>query len=238
MATSQKHAHAGERPHGVARTILALDVAGAHATGAAAALLADFEDALLAYDHLSASALDATGTAEPPRFHHASLTALLENDQLDASLAPCDTIVAALEVSDDTPGAALGSALDALARANALAPGQRVYAIAVADAPAPSAAHPGLEAVAACCRERDLAWMGGLAAGRAKAVAARSVKPRMGRARRACSEALDRLIGAARAGVTVSASAELFGARDAASAGDVIDVPDPAPAILYRLLYR
>ena len=25
MATSQKHAHAGERPHGVARTILALE---------------------------------------------------------------------------------------------------------------------------------------------------------------------------------------------------------------------
>ena len=210
----------------VPRRIGLLDLGPRREAGATGFLLADFAEALLAYDRVSN--LPGAET-EPPQ--------IAPIDRRAGSLAGLDALVIGRELEEiDARG------LDRLLSRSGgglAGPGgnadMRVYAIAVTELESSPSYELALRDLAAWCRERGLVWGGGaLVAGEALVWAARGTA-RMGWLLRRSSEALDRLIGAVRGGMTVPEAGIAYGAPVRASSrgprvpADVILARSPLP---------
>lgn len=90
-----------------------------------------------------------------------------------------------------------------------LSAGTQVYGVYLGDA-LPSQAVMGVDTA---CKRNDCAWQGSLLIAKDPAkVAVLMTKPRLGWRRRKLSEGIDRLIACARAGISIQAAPELFGA--------------------------
>lgn len=98
---------------------------------------------------------------------------------------------------------------DACEYVASLKPNTKVYGIAVADV-LPSQAITGLDTA---CKRKSCTWQGSLVITKEPVVVvALQKKPRLGWWRRKLSEAIDRLIACARAGVSIQEAPDLFGA--------------------------
>ena len=165
--------------------------------------------------------MDAAKITEPPRFErlccHGAKGAANEvpdaGPVLDA-LATCDTLVIGCPVQLGALPSRLVRTLQDWMAATRLRDGMRIYAICTTNECDPGQAHLSLEVLRLFCRENNLVWGGGLCVAGAAAVAAFAHTERMGRKRRGCSEAIDRLIGAVRAGLSIADAARRFGSTD------------------------
>lgn len=243
-ATSAAHiplSPAPSAPAGTARSIALLD-AGAP-NDAVRALLDDFEDALLAYDRLSSRALDAANITEPPRFErlccHGAKGAANEAPDADPvldTLATCDTLVIGCPVQLGALPSRLVRTLQDWTAATRLRKGMRIYAICTTNECDPDQANLSLEVLRLFCHDNNLVWGGGLCVAGAAAVAAFAHTERMGRKRHGCSEAIDRLIGAVRAGLSIADAARRFGSTDPLVPSNIINAPCALPAWAYKLM--
>lgn len=231
----------------------------------AGALLADLEDALPAYDRISARALGVRD-GEPPRMvwlagagesaaesgesaaaganglaaAGAGALATAAADGLAAGAGALATAEAdVLVIGCALDGDGLRRAADELGRlagARSICSGCRVFALGTCAAHDASGAD-GLQRLADACGELSLTWCGGLVAAGSLTIPGSAGKPRMGRARRTRSEAIDQLIAAVRAGLSIWEAAELFGwGGDAARCGVIVS-RCPLPRALYRILH-
>lgn len=107
----------------------------------------------------------------------------------------------------------------------------RLYALAVTTEPTPQGPEHALGALAKACEAHDIAWGGGVAIAGDELAVLCAAGPRMGRMRRAQSEAIDQLILAIR---THSGLQELPDGPDTG----IIVVPAPVPACLYGLALK
>lgn len=169
------------------------------------AVLDDFEDALLAYDRASSGTLRGREKMEP------AFTRLQAASASPAELLAiecCDAVIVGFAVADPTiPDLVLDAQIARKAK--------RLYAIAIC---------PGRETapgeLALTCPEHALGtspevWHGGLVIAGGADILPAQRSPRMGARRRARSEAIDRLIAAVRAGLSVRDAAWAFGATKA-----------------------
>lgn len=102
----------------------------------------------------------------------------------------------------------------------------RLYALAVTTDSTPQGPEHALETLSKACEAHGVAWGGGVAVAGGELAALSAAGPRMGRMRRAQSEAIDQLILAIR---THSGLQELPDGPDTG----IIAVPAPVPACLY-----
>lgn len=173
-------------------------------------LLWDLQDAIAAYAQLS-------GTAFPRPVD-------LGKDDNDSA----EGIVLAVEdVPNDKTMAAIEQALDRFGGA-----GARVYVVVKTDIGDLERAHGLVERLRAVCDLRDLSWCGGVVVCSGDGIAALRRSPRMGLLRRPFSEAVDKLVGAARMGCSAEHAQRLGGgnAEDVDTDGMVYAEPAlPAP---------
>lgn len=173
-------------------------------------LLWDLQDAIAAYAQLS-------GTAFPRPVD-------LGKDDNDGA----EGIVLAVEdVPNDKTMAAIEQALDRFGGAEA-----RVYVVVKTDIGDLERAHGLVERLRAVCGLRDLSWCGGVVVCSGDGIAALRRSPRMGLLRRPFSEAVDKLVGAARMGCSAEHAQRLGGgnAEDVDTDGMVYAEPAlPAP---------
>lgn len=176
---------------------------------AATTVLRDFEDALMAYDRYSARVLDAPQDLQPPTFLHAG-------DIRAAAPGPDDAragalVVAAWDAEVDR------AALDVLV-AHTL-PQAPAWGILLC---------PERGAQDAPCKAAQMAealgehYAGTLICQNALGVLASANAARMGRKRRRRSEAVDHLVGAVRAGLSVKVAARTFGGQNELSENNII----------------
>lgn len=174
-------------------------------------LLWDLQDAIAAYARLSGTSL--------PR-----LVAPGTNDGGSAA----DGIVFAVEDAfDDEAMAAVEQTLDCLGTAET-----RVYAVVQAAYANAGQAHVAVDRLCEACEHRGLSWCGGVVVCSGNGIAALRHSPRMGLLRRPFSEAVDKLVGAARMGCSVKHAQRLGGgnAEDVDTDGMVYAEPAlPAP---------
>ena len=198
---------------GLPKMIGVIDAAEQGGCGATRAVLADFEDALLAYDRASNTSTSAEG-AESPRFAH-------------GRFETCDALVVAFE---NTP------AVEALSMVARLAP-TRVYGICVTSGTVELEDENRFYPLISACEDAGDTWCGGILLPHAGLIARQSRSPRMGFMRRPRSETTDRLIAGVRAGLTVEQAARTFGATpqqlDAAKR-NLILARSPLPAWLLK----
>lgn len=211
------------------RTIALFDASPQAGTGPtpAGALLADLADALPAYDRISARALGDEG-GQPPR-----MIWLEEEGELPPAGADALVIGCALD-GDGARRAA--DELGRLAKGRSVDAGCLVFALATCTAHG-AAGTDGLRRLSDACGELALAWCGGLVAAGSLTIPGSAGKPRMGRARRSRSEAVDQLIGAVRAGLPVMEAARLFGWDGEAARRGLIVSRCPLPRALYRMAH-
>ena len=183
-------------------------------------LLWDLQDAIAAYAQLS-------GTALP---HPVDLKA---ND----TDAAADGIVLAVEnVPDDESMSVAQRALDRFGDTET-----RVYVVVQAGCGHAEEAHLFIKRLRQACELRKLTWCGGVVVCTGAGIAALCRSPRMGLLRRPFSEAMDKLVGAARMGCSVGHAQRLGGgsAEDIDTNGMVFAEPAvPAPiwqAVIKRL---
>lgn len=173
-------------------------------------LLWDFQDAIAAYARLSGTALPRP--VDP------------EKDDNDGA----DGIVLAVEdAPNDKTMVAIEQALDRFGGA-----GARVYVVVKTDIGGLERTHGLVERLRAVCNLRDLSWCGGVVVCSGNGIAALRRSPRMGLLRRPFSEAMDKLVGAARMGCSVEHAQRLGGgnAEDVDTDGMVYAEPAlPAP---------
>ncbi|MDY2777619.1 MAG: hypothetical protein SOU51_04515 [Collinsella sp.] len=193
-------------------------------------LLEDLRDALLAYDRLSGGSLARTRGEEGPSFIWVDGTKEpLEGD-------PCDTVVAALcDAAPNAPAIEMEARI-AAAGPGTIAKGARLYAVVIVLDADPQGAKAIIPELESACQHLGIRWCGALAVAGGALIARHARQPRMGFLRRSRSEAIDRLIGAVRAGATVGEAAELF--KDPANPGrdDLIEARCPIPRWMYRLM--
>lgn len=219
---------------GTARAILLLDASDEG--GAAHALLDDFEDALLAYDRLSSRALGVSDATTPPRFERLGIHSQGAPEASPAAPFACDTLLIGYPASSGALPSRLVRTLGYWENRGLIPAGTRVYAICTTDGCDPAEAHLSLEVLRLFCSGSGLAWCGGLCVAGASAVAAFARSERMGWKRRGRSEAVDRLIGAVRAGLTIADAARRFGSTDPLAPSNIIDAPCPLPRWAYKLM--
>lgn len=215
-------------------------------TGAVSALFADLEDALLAYDRVTAH--DAGARHVAPAFVRIDPTSASAPAHAREALSSRDTIIVGYELPEGASDAWLPAAIDELAGSKtdekgggSISPGTRVFAVCALDAPDAREAEPSFRTLREWCAERGARWCGGLAVCGGGLVPLVRNEPRMGMLRRPVSERMDQLIGAIRAGISVAEAAERFGAPKAlltqASRG-MIEARCPLPRWLYRAIMR
>ncbi len=214
-----------------------------HADSAVDILLADLEDALLAYDRFSARLLDGKET-ESPHFEHIALPFRTpaptarggrEDPDPDASLKRCDAVVVGTAlVAGELAG--IDQLLAHFFEQRESLEGMRTYAIVAVDGTDPSPAREHLLSLARTCTETGLFWGGGAAIGGSRAVVRFAGEPRMGIARRRQSEAIDHLIGAVRSGLSIARAAEAFGSFGPLDDQSILEARGALPQDLYRLL--
>lgn len=231
-------------PLGTARRIALLDAGPVD--GAASALLDDFEDALLAYDRLSSRALDVAGESAPPSFvrlapaksapHAGAAQAEALGSREAEALRSCDVLVIGYPVSLGALPARVANSLGNWGQAGAIRTGTRVYAICTVDGSDAQAAHLSLEVLRLFCEAYGLVWGGGLCVPQAPAVASFAPAERMGWKRRGRSEAIDHLIGAVRAGLSIADAARRFGSSDLLAPSNIINAPCALPRWAYNVV--
>lgn len=229
-------------------------------TGAVSALFADLEDALLAYDRVTAH--DAGARHVAPAFVHIDPTSASAPAHAREALSSCDTIIVGYELPEGASGTELSETLAWMIGAatwtetdegdgssvspstgdgSSISPGARAFAVCALDSPDAGGAEPSFRTLREWCAERGVLWCGGLAVDGGGLVPLVRNEPRMGMLRRPVSERMDQLIGAIRAGLSVAEAAERFGAPKAlltqASRG-MIEARCPLPRWLYRAIMR
>lgn len=213
--------------HKAPRRIALICANDADTTGIARWLLDDFQDALLAYDRASSV---PSARLDPPAFERI-------DDARTVDLSRCDTLVVGFSLAAGAANAADTLDIQAERPAQGLRPETPVYAIGVTDAYEPELAEPAFSEISRWCQANGLAWSGGLIMGGGSLAPALIRSPRMGMMRRRWSEAMDRLIAAVRAGLTVKRAAETFGATPAqmrAARRDVVLARCALPRPLYQ----
>lgn len=183
-------------------------------------LLWDLQDAIAAYARLSGTSLPrpvALGT--------------------DNGGSTADGIVFAVENAlNNEAMSVVEQALDCLGDTEA-----RVYVVVQAGCRSPERAHTVVGHLREACERRGLSWCGGIVVCTGTGIAALCHSPRMGLLRRPFSEAMDKLVGAARMGCSVEHAQRLGGgsAEDVDTNGMVFAEPAvPAPiwqAVIKRL---
>ena len=183
-------------------------------------LLWDLQDAIAAYARLSGTSL--------PR-----LVALGTDD----GGSTADGIVFAVENAlNNEAMSVVEQALDCLGDTEA-----RVYVVVQAGCGSPERVHTVVGHLREACERRGLSWCGGIVVCTGAGIAALCHSPRMGLLRRPFSEAMDKLVGAARMGCSVEHAQRLGGgsAEDVDTNGMVFAEPAvPAPiwqAVIKRL---
>lgn len=182
----------GQAKTGTGRLPHRIGLVDAGRGGAASILLDDFAEALIAYDRA-----EGRPEAEGGRL------ARLDGDGGRAERVEAVVIEVPLDMG---PAHALPRGV--LRRAPA---GCRVYALAACGPDGAPEAETALEPLRSACPERGLTWCGALIAEDAELVAAARGTARMGWWRRWCSEAVDRLVGAVRFGMSVAEADEVLG---------------------------
>ena len=205
-----------DRPAHVPLRLAIIDASPESSDGSITHLLADFEEALRVYEHYSAWAVTDTegfygtnedGTQKGLPIEHVRWTEHMASSPFDGEPTPlddCDSILLGFVVKEaSTPEPILERFVRAI-RSHELAPGARVYAIAVTDAYDAKCVLPAYEQLEQLCDAHGLAWSGGLAVGGGLLVSEQAGTPRMGGKRRARSEGIDIVIAAVRSGADVS----------------------------------
>lgn len=208
--------------------------------GASAALLADFADALLAYERQSARELGLA--SNPPELRDYALrpggemvAARDVEGPAEKTPPPVDALVLGFPLDTDSPAPVRPDGLEPLSEKGLLAPGVLVYAVCTAEAGRAGGASQRLLPLSQWCESHAARWCGALVVERGSETAGMVGLPRMCLARRNVSEATDRLVAAVRAGLTVRQAARIFGAtrRQAELAErDIIKGRYPLPAAI------
>lgn len=184
------------------------------------ALLDDFEDALRAYARASGS--------------EAPALAQLSCSSPHGTFAQVDALVIGYPLHAGAQPAPLVGTLERLARTRALAPGTRVYAVVNLGAFEPEQAIASLDALRTFCAASATAWCGAIVIGGGRLICPTKNSPRMGTARRARSQATDRLIAAVRLGTNIDQALELAGGEADPALPDIVLARCPLPRPLYR----
>lgn len=184
---------------------------------ASAALLADFADALLAYERQSARELGLV--SNPPELRgyvlrpEGEMVAARDVEgPAEEMPPPVDALVLGFPLDTDSPAPVRPDRLEPLSEKGLLTPGVLVYAVCTAEAGQAGEVSQRLLPLAQWCESRAARWCGALVVERGSETAGMVGLPRMGLVRRNVSEATDRLVAAARAGLTVRQAARIFGA--------------------------
>ena len=181
-------------------------------------LLWDLQDAIAAYARLS-------GTALPRPVD-------LGTD--DASSVADGIVLAVGGMLDGEAMSAVEQALDCVGGTEA-----RVYVVVQAACGSPEQAHVVVGRLREACEHRGLSWCGGITVCTGAGIAALRRSPRMGLLRRPFSEAMDKLVGAARMGCSVEHAQRLGGsnAEDVDTDGMVYAEPVP-PAPIWHIAMK
>ena len=210
MPSEQPQANAIEdEPRSPRRIALAF----VEATPGLVFLLEDFRAAFAAYAGLSHAGLPEFETLRIDR---------------DADLSGFDAIVLALSAHG---GQSVAASLS-LPRARS---GTRLYTIMETDGLNPDDARPLAQELQNNALEHGLLWCGGTIMATEGKAESLCTSPRMGLLRRPFSEAMDKLVGAARMGCSIKRAQELGGADVSAFDRDGIVAAKPAiPALFWR----
>lgn len=178
---------------------------------AAALLLNDAADALVAYARMAAREA-GSGKAALPELMRTSIWPGYEVEAADGRdgagarplSQPCDALVCTIDASAEERR--VHGLEEALATACTLAAGNaRVYAIVAVHDPDGFDAMWTLQRVATACAHDGLLWSGGLVVTDAELIPRLMRTPRLGAWRRPVSEAIDRLVAAVRLNCSLSA---------------------------------
>lgn len=181
-------------------------------------LLWDLQDAIAAYARLS-------GTVLPRPVD-------LKANDADAA---ADGIVLAIEdVADDETLTAIEQALERFGGT-----GTRVYAAIRAAQEGTEQARGTAVRLHKACERHDQLWCGGVAICAGSGIAALRHSPRMGLLRRPFSEAMDKLVGAARIGCSIE-HAQLLGGGNAGSVDTdgMVRARPAVPALIWRAIIK
>ncbi len=181
-------------------------------------LLWDLQDAIAAYARLS-------GTSLPRPVD-------LGTD--DAGSVVDGIVFAVGDMLDGEAMAAAEQALDCAGGAET-----RVYVVVQADCGSPEQAHTVVGHLREACERRGMSWCGGIVACCGNGIAALRRSPRMGLLRRPFSEAMDKLVGAARMGCSVEHAQRLGGGNAEDVNADGMVYAEPAvPAPVWRAVTK
>lgn len=181
-------------------------------------LLWDLQDAIAAYAQLS-------GTAFPR---------LVDLEANDAGSVADGIVLAIEDVVDDEALAAIEQAFERFGGA-----GTRVYAAIRAAQEGAKQARGTAVRLHKACERHDQLWCGGVVVCAGSGIAALRHSPRMGLLRRPFSEAMDKLVGAARMGCSIE-HAQLLGGGNAGSvdADGMVRVEPALPAPIWRAIIK
>lgn len=205
-----------DRPTHVPLRLAIIDASPEASDGSIAHLLADFEEALRVYEHYSAWAVpdaegiygqNEDGTQKGLPIEHVRWSeqeGCAPSEGGSAPLVACDSILLGFMVEGADPPEPVLESFEHAIRFHELAPGARVYAVAVTDAYEAGCVLPAYERLEQLCDAHDLVWSGGLAVGGGTLVPEQAGTARMGGKRRARSEGIDVVIAAVRSGTDVS----------------------------------
>lgn len=217
MASVEQRADTDATHHEHASRLIALLDGSEAGDAVAALLLEDFSSALAAYVWMS-------GALKPQ---------VERVDGGTASLPDGATAIVVALPADEGAAKRLSRTLDVLGLPETDAAPPLVYAIAYIKETAGTADASRLGSLAAACQARGTRWGGGIALGESALYPKLFRSPRLGAYRRPLSQAIDRLVAAARMNATMRETARITGR----AACENVTAANPGLAPLARLLF-